>query len=107
MALELIKTYTTSLSQFFTLSDLAIAEAQSPVRADNQDPPIPPFVPAGTTVISGCYWCEKIVDEVSECVGEVLSVDVGPEAGAGVKGMLDSLRWRFGEVVGTLWAKGM
>jgi exocyst complex component 2 len=107
MASEIIRTYTTSLSQFFTLSDLALAEAQSPVRAENQDPPIPPFVPAGTTVITACYWCEKLVDEVGECVSELLGVDVGSEAGTGVKGMMDSLRWRFGEVIGTTWARGI
>ena len=104
MALEIIRLYTTTLSQIFTLSDVAIAEAT--IREDGEDPPIPPFVPAGTTVMTACFFSEKLVEEVAECAGELMTVDVGGEAGQGLRSMLDSLRWRFEEVIAATWARG-
>ncbi|ORY35859.1 exocyst complex component Sec5-domain-containing protein [Naematelia encephala] len=103
MALEVIKLYNTNLSQFFTLSDAALAG--STVRKDGEDPPVPPFVPAGTTVLTACYFAEKIVEEVTDCAGELAAVDVGSEAGNGLRAMLDSLRWRFEEVLAATWAR--
>lgn len=104
MALEIIKLYTSALSHFFTLSVVAIAE--SSVRRDGEDPPIPPFVPAGTTVIAACFFSERLVEEVAECAAELMAVDVGGEAGQGLRSMLDSLRWRFEEVIAAIWARG-
>lgn len=104
MALEIIKAYTSTLSQFFTLSDVAIAE--SSIKRDGEDPPIPPFVPIGTTVIASCYYGEKVVEEVNECAGDLMAVDVSSEAASSLKGLLDSLRWRFEEVIAATWARG-
>jgi len=104
MALEIIKSYTGALSQFFTLSDAAIAEAH--VRKEGADQPIPPFVPAGTTVIAASYWVEKIAEEVSECTADLGMVDIGNEAITIIKGMMDSLRWRFEEVLAATWTRG-
>lgn len=105
MALEIIKAYTAILSQFFTLSDVAIAE--SSIKKEGEDPPIPPFVPEGTTVIASCHYGEKVVEEVNDCAGDLMAVDVSGEAAASLKGLLDSLRWRFEEVVAATWARGM
>ena len=104
MALEIIKLYTSTLSQFFTLSDVSVAE--SAIKKDGMDPPIPPFVPAGTTVLAACYFSERLVEEVAECAGELMAVDVGNEAGQVLRSMLDSLRWRFEEVIAATWARG-
>lgn len=104
MALEIIKLYISTLSQFFTLSDVAIAEAA--IREDGEDPPIPPFVPAGTTVIAACYFSERLLEDLAECAGELMVVDVGSEAGQGLRSTLDSLRWRFEEVIAATWARG-
>lgn len=104
MALEIIKLYISTLSQFFTLSDVAIAEAA--IRKDGEDPPIPAFVPSATTVIAACYFAEKLVEEVTECASELIAVDIGNEAGQGLRAMLDWLRWRFEEVIAATWARG-
>ncbi|KAK8850389.1 hypothetical protein IAR55_004307 [Kwoniella newhampshirensis] len=103
MAFEILRLYNTSLSQFFTLSDVAIAEAA--IRKEGEDLPMPPFVPAGTSVITASYFGEKLVDEVAECAGELLGMDVGGDAGNGLKSLLDSLRWRFEEVISVTWAR--
>jgi exocyst complex component 2 len=104
MALDIVKTYITLLSQFFTLSDVAIAEAA--IKREGEDPPVPPFVPVGTTVIASGHYGEKVVDEVTECAGDLLAVDVSGEASTSLKGLLDSLRWRFEEVLAATWARG-
>ena len=96
--------YTTTLSQFFTLSDLAIAE--STPRKEGEELPIPPFTPEGTTVICACHYAEKIIEEVDDFAADVMSVDIGSEAIASLRGMLDSLRWRLEEVIASTWARG-
>ncbi|WVF68144.1 hypothetical protein IAT40_002907 [Kwoniella sp. CBS 6097] len=101
MALEIIRLYNTTLSQFFTLSDVALAET----RKEDQDPPIPHFVPVGTSTITACFFAERLIDDVSDCAGELSSVDVGSEAGSGLKTMLDSLRWRLIEVIAATWSR--
>jgi len=104
MTLEIIKSYTGTLSQFFTLSDVAIAEGQ--VRKEGEDQPVPPFVPAGTTVVAASHWASKIVEEVGDFTADLGMVDVSNEAGTLLKGMMDSLRWRFGEVLAATWTRG-
>ncbi|KAK1922962.1 exocyst complex component Sec5-domain-containing protein [Papiliotrema laurentii] len=103
MVLEITRMYTTTLSQFFTLSDLAIAE--STPRKEGEELPIPPFTPEGTTVICACHYAEKIIEEVDDFAADVMSVDIGSEAIASLRGMLDSLRWRLEEVIASTWAR--
>jgi exocyst complex component 2 len=104
MCLEIVKLYTSYLSQFFTLSDVALAES-SP-RREGSDPPVPPFVPEGSSVLTACFFAERLVEEVAECVGELMSVDLGPEAGNSLKAMTDSMRWRMGEAIAATWTRG-
>lgn len=104
MALEIVKLYTTTLSQFFTLSDVAIAESAS--RKEGEELPIPAFVPLGTTVLTACFFAERLADEVVECSAELMGVDVGSEAANSLRGMLESLRWRMEEVIGVTWSRG-
>jgi len=104
MAFEIIKLYTSSLSQFFTLSDANLAG--SSVKKEHEDLPIPPFVPTGTSVLSACYFSEKLADEIAECVSELNGVDVGPEAVHNLKSLLESVRWRFEEVIASTWSRG-
>jgi exocyst complex component 2 len=104
MALDIIKTYSGILSQYFTLSDFALAEASS--KKDGGEVEAPPFVPPGTTVLAACFYAEKIVEEVSDCAVDLGAVDISSEAGTALKGLLDSLRWRFEEVIAATWARG-
>lgn len=104
MALDIIKTYSGILSQYFTLSDFALAEAAS--KKDVEEVEVPPFIPAGTTVLAACFYAEKIVEEVSECAADLGAVEISSEAGTTLRGLLDSLRWRFEEVIAATWARG-
>jgi exocyst complex component 2 len=98
MALEVIKLYISLLSTFFTLSDPSI-----PSKAIED---VPSFVPPGTTVLAACHFAEKLVEDVNEGIGELMGVDIGSEAGNGLRNMLDSLKWRMQEVISALWARG-
>jgi exocyst complex component 2 len=99
MALEVIKLYISLLSTFFTLSDPSI-----PSKANEE---VTAFVPPGTTVLAACHFAEKLVEDVNEGIGELMGVDIGSEAGNGLRNMLDSLKWRMQEVISALWARGM
>jgi exocyst complex component 2 len=103
MALEVIETYISLLSTFFTLTDVSLSESTS--RHENEAT-VPPFVPPGTTVLAACHFSEKLVDNVNEGIGELMGVDIGSESGNGLRNLLDSLRWRLQEVIGSLWARG-
>lgn len=106
MALEVVKLYISLLSTFFTLSDVSISES-SRSKSQGENMPVPSFVPSGTTVLSACHFGEKLVEDVNEGIGELMGVDIGSEAGNGLRNMLDSLKWRLQEVVTALWARGM
>lgn len=102
--MEIIKLYTSSLSQFFTLSDVAIAEAA--IRKEGDDLPIPPFVPPSSTVVASCHFAERLVEEVADCISDLNAVDIGSEAGVNLRNMMDSVRWRLEEVIAATWARG-
>ena len=103
MASEIIKVYISTLSQFFSLSDRSLSEAA--IQRKGEDPPLPSFVPGGTSVLTACRYAEKIVEEISEAANDILSIDVSPEAVHGVKKMVDSFRWRFEEAIAATWAR--
>ncbi|WOO79759.1 Exocyst complex component SEC5B [Vanrija pseudolonga] len=104
MASEIVKRYIGYLSQFFTLSDVSVADTVMRREGSNgPDRPVPSFVPAGTTVLAACYFVQEIVDQVHECAVELTVIDVGKEASSGARGMVDSLRWRMEEVITATW----
>ena len=103
MASDIIKLYVSTMSQFFTLSDIGVVVTAS---NGNKSRIVPSFVPAGTTVIAAAYFAEKVSAEITECTTELMSIDVGKEATASARGMLDSLRWRMLEVVASTWLRG-
>lgn len=104
MASEIIKAYSSSISQFFSLSDVSVASAS---HRDGEPAPLPAFVPVGTTVLTACFFAERLVDEVAECASELSGIDIGSDAVNGLKSMLDSLRWRLVEAISACWIEGM
>lgn len=105
MASNIVKMYIASLSQFFTLSDISVATTPTLRRDGLRDGlrEVPAFVPAGTTVLTACYYSERVVDDVADCATELMAVDVGKDASQSVRTMLETLRWRLEEVVASTW----
>lgn len=102
MASEIIKLYISSLSSYFTLSDAALADSRKEKEA-----PVPPFVPAGSTVFCSAHYAEVLIDELADCVAELHVSDISGEAVNGLKSLVENTRWRMMEVVTASWAKGM
>lgn len=102
--MEIIRLYISSLSAFFTLSDAGLADV--PRKDTSAELRIPPFVPAGTTVLTASFFAERLVEEVSECVGELGIVDIGSDAVNTSRQLVENLRWRMEEVICAIWAKG-
>ncbi|WVO20401.1 uncharacterized protein IAS62_001697 [Cryptococcus decagattii] len=102
MALEILKLYSSLLSQFFKLSDPSVAESTSRKDGSHQ---LPSFVPAGTTVITACYFAEKLVEYVSDCAGELAVHEVVNDSGNSMKGLIESMKWKMEEVIGAAWVR--
>ncbi|ADV19942.1 Exocyst protein, putative [Cryptococcus gattii WM276] len=102
MALEILKLYSSLLSQFFKLSDPAVAESTAHKDGSHQ---LPSFVPAGTTVITACYFAEKLVEYVSDCAGELAVHEIVNDSGNSMKGLIESMKWKMEEVIGAAWAR--
>ncbi|KAK6906719.1 hypothetical protein I203_100706 [Kwoniella mangroviensis CBS 8507] len=107
MAMEIIKLYINTISQFFTLSDISLSDSsKSPSGSASDDNfQMPGFVPEHSTSMTSCYFAEKILEEINDCSMELLNVDVGNEARSGLRGLLDSARWRFVQVASATWAR--
>jgi exocyst complex component 2 len=104
MALEIVKLYTSSLSSFFTLSDASLADSHS--RKDGESAQVPPFVPVGTSVLCAAHFAARLLEDVAECASELNGVDIGGDAAAQMRGLVENFRWRMGEVITSIWAKG-
>lgn len=102
--MEIIRLYISSLSSFFTLSDAGLAD--QPRKDTSAELRIPPFVPAGTTVITACFFAERLIEEVAEAVSELSVVDIGSDALNNSRQLVENMRWRMEEVICATWAKG-
>lgn len=98
MATDIVKTYISLLSEFFDLSDMAVA---------NKEVSEPKFIPSGTNSLTTNYYLLKILQEINECIGDLGASDISSEAGAGLKELIDSVRWKFEDVLAFTWIRGM
>ncbi|KAF5367582.1 hypothetical protein D9758_003714 [Tetrapyrgos nigripes] len=101
MALDIVKLYISLLSEFFRLSDIAIMSSpRASTTADNT-----PYIPANSTSLSTAHYLMKISGEIQECVNELNSMDISNDVAASLKGLLDSVKWRFEEILIDAWQR--
>ena len=104
MASDLIRLYISLLSQFFTLSDVAVA---SPNPNDSiATLRLPPFVPQHAHSLTTAHYLTRVLSEIKDCVNEVVSMDIGSDANTGMKNLLESARWRFEGALTSVWLRG-
>lgn len=104
MASDLIRLYISLLSQFFTLSDMAVL---SPNPNDNGAMiRLPPFVPQHAHSLTTAHYLTRILSEIKDCVTEVVAMDIGSDASTGLKSLLESARWRFAGALTSVWLRG-
>lgn len=98
MALDIVKLYVSLISEFFTLSDMAVM-ASSNNKA-------PPLLPVNSHSISTAHYLLKFLNDIQETVNELNSMEISNEASAGLKSLLESAKWRFEDVLVTAWLRG-
>lgn len=104
MAFDIIKLYISILSEFFLLSDKAVAS----LAAGSAKPP--PFFPLNSNVLTTAHYLMKILGEVQENVNELNLMEInagrGNDVNAILKELIESVRWKFEDVLIAAWLRG-
>lgn len=98
MALDIVKLYISLISQFFKLSDVAV------MTLPNGSSTSPPLLPENTHSLCTAYHLVRILAEVNDTVTELNGMDISQDTG--VKSLLESLKWRFEDILTQAWQRG-
>ncbi len=108
MAADVVRLYISLISQFFTLSDMAVSSPSELSSASSgvSGADFPPFMPQSSNAINDCalsdtYTCGDTGMRVGDGYLEVSS-----DASSGMKGLLESARWRFENALTVVWLRG-
>ncbi|EIM87714.1 uncharacterized protein STEHIDRAFT_147005 [Stereum hirsutum FP-91666 SS1] len=103
MAFDIIKLYISILSEFFLLSDKAVA---SPAAGSAKPPP---FFPLNSNVLTTAHYLMKVLGEIQESVNEINLMEIntgrGNDVNATLKELIESVRWKFEDVLITAWLR--
>ncbi|KAJ7695444.1 exocyst complex component Sec5-domain-containing protein [Mycena rosella] len=99
MALDIIKLYISLVSQFFTLSDMAV------MSSPRSTPAPPPFLPTNSNSLCTAHYLMRILGEVQETVNEINAMEISNEVASGLKSLLESAKWRFEDLLVTSWLR--
>lgn len=102
MALDIVKLYISFLSEFFMFSDSRVV---SPPNAATE--PTPPLLPRDSNSLTTAYQLMKILGEIQDSVNDVNAMEISNEAGSSLKGLLESARWKFEDIVTHGWHRGI
>jgi exocyst complex component 2 len=104
MALELTQTYVSLISTYFSLSDEGVL---SPTHTPSSA--LPTWIPPPTNSITTSFYLQKILTTLSEYLGELTNVvvEVSQGEGSGLRGFLDSVRWKFEDILAVGWKNGV
>jgi len=100
MALDIIKLYITLLSEFFRLSDVTVMVSQGSNSISL------PHMPSHSNSFTTAYFLTKMLGEVQDSVNEVNGMEISGEAALGLKSLLESVRWRFEDILNHAWIRG-
>lgn len=68
---------------------------------------LPPMLPTNVHSISTAHYLMKISGEIHENVNELNGMDISPDASSGLKSLLESVKWRFCDILIQAWLRGM
>ncbi len=104
MALELTQTYIDFLTSFFALTE----DSSSPTQASPETKP--GWVPPPTNSITTALYLNRIISSLSDSINEMnmvtMEVAQGDTLGSGLRGFLDSVRWKFTAILAKSWKHG-
>lgn len=98
MAMDIVKLYISLLSEFFTLS--SVTTMVSP--ASNNTPPL--HFPQDSHSLSTAHYLLKILADIQETVTELNGMEISKDSG--LNDFLESVRWRFTDVLANSWLQG-
>ena len=99
MALDVIKLYVSLLSEFFVFSDMAV---MTPPTEGNLQ-----LLPDDSNSLTTAHYLMKILTEIQDNVNEVNSMEISGDMSSSLKGLLESAKWGFEDVLTHAWVKGM
>lgn len=101
MALDIVKLYISLLSEFFIFSDMAV---MTPPAAGGDG--TPPLIPGHSNILTTGHYLMRILGEIQECVNEVNAMEVSNDTATSLKGLLESARWKFVDILVMGWLRG-
>jgi exocyst complex component 2 len=99
MAHEIIKLYVSLLSEFFVFSDMAVTTPQGEGSSA-------PFLPEDSNSLTTAHYLMKILTEIQDNVNEINSMEISGEMSSSLKGLLESAKWGFEDVLTHAWVRG-
>ena len=99
MALDIVKLYVSLLSEFFSLSDAVVMQRNS---SDSS----PKLLPKHSNSLTTAHFLIKILIEIQDCASEVTGMDIVPEASSSLRNLVESARWKFGDILVRVWLRG-
>ncbi|KAG6916419.1 hypothetical protein DXG01_006823 [Tephrocybe rancida] len=98
MALDVVKLYISLISEFFTLSDMA-------VMSPNMNNPSSSNLPSDSHSLSTAYYLMKILGELQDTVNDVNALEISPEVTSLLKSLLESAKWKFEDLLVGAWLR--
>lgn len=107
MASDVIRLYISLISQFFTLSDMAVTSPKADSVVGGVIISFPPFVPQRAHALTSGHYLTRVLSEIQDCVNEIIAMDISSDVNSGVRGLLESARWRFEGALTNVWLRGL
>jgi exocyst complex component 2 len=100
MALDIIKLYVSLLSEFFVFSDMAVMTP--PVEGSSAQ-----LLPDDSNSLTTAHYLMKVLTEIQDNVNEINSMEISGDMSSSLKGLLESAKWGFEDVLTRAWIRGM
>lgn len=101
MALDIVQLYILLLSEFFMFSDSRVSSP--PTGAGDVTPPL---LPMDSNALATGHQLMRIIGEIQDSVNDINSMEISGEATSSLKGLLESARWRFEDILIHAWIRG-
>ncbi|KXN89146.1 Exocyst complex component 2 [Leucoagaricus sp. SymC.cos] len=99
MALDCVRLYISLISEFFLLSDVVVMQAAGPSKN------LSPMLPTNVHSISTAHYLIKLSGEIHENVNDLNGMDISPEVSSSLKSLLESVKWRFADILIHTWLR--
>ncbi|KAJ3567835.1 hypothetical protein NP233_g6101 [Leucocoprinus birnbaumii] len=99
MALDCVRLYISLISEFFLLSDIVV------MLSAGANKNMPPMLPTNVHSIATAHYLMKLSGEIHENVNDLNGMDISPEVSSGLKSLLESVKWRFTDILIHAWLR--